>query len=137
MSTMLIIFQMSKGITFLLQKYYREMIDWLIVGCLMSSGKYFMHNQDENKFTINTIGRPCHKTGHLGWWSGKFGLPLENEGIQGWFQVFSNGSVEHQLGNFYSNWDFVKHKIWNEITLFSCKNGKSILLSLTCTLMFM
>ena len=30
---------------------------WLIVGCLTSSGKYFMHIQDENKFTKNTIGR--------------------------------------------------------------------------------
>ena len=56
-------------------------IDWLIVGCLMSSGKYFMHIQDKNKFTINTIGRSSHNRGHLGWWSGKFGLPLENEGI--------------------------------------------------------
>ena len=60
---------------------YLYLVDWLIVGCLASSGKYFMRIQDENKFTINTIGRSCHNRGHLGWWSGKFGLPLENEGI--------------------------------------------------------
>ena len=58
-----------------------RMIDWLIVGCLTSSGIYFMHIQDENKLTINTIDRSWNNRGQLGWWSGKFGLPLENEGI--------------------------------------------------------
>ena len=40
-----------------------------------------MHIQDKNKFTINAICRSCHNRGHLEWWSGKFGLQLENEGI--------------------------------------------------------
>ena len=34
-----------------------QKVGWLVVGCLTSSGKYFMHIQDENKFTTNTIGR--------------------------------------------------------------------------------
>ena len=55
----------------------------------MSSRKYFMHIQDENKFTINTVGRSCHNRGYLGWWSGKFGLPLENEGLLDWDRNFA------------------------------------------------
>ena len=52
------------------------MIDWSSVGFWTSSGKYFMHVQDENKLTINTIGRSCN-WGHSGWLSGKFGPPLK------------------------------------------------------------
>ena len=36
---------------------YMLMIDCLIVGCLTSSGKYFMHIQDENKFNNYKIYR--------------------------------------------------------------------------------
>lgn len=44
-----------------------------MVVCLMSSsGKCFIHVLDENKVTMNTIGR-C-------WWSWKFGLSQENDG---------------------------------------------------------
>ena len=47
-----------------------------------------MHVQDENKLTIKTIGRFCHNRGHSGWWSGKFRLPLENDGILDWDRNF-------------------------------------------------
>lgn len=34
----------------------------MFVGCLTSSGKHFLNFQDENKLTINTIGRSCIKS---------------------------------------------------------------------------
>lgn len=51
----------------------------LIAGCLRSSDRYFKHGQDDNKSTIKTIGRYCDK-GQTGIISGKFRLPLGNQG---------------------------------------------------------
>lgn len=53
---------------------------WLIGGYWTSSGKYWLHVQDQNKLTIIVIGRSC-KRGYPGWRSGKLKLSQKHEGI--------------------------------------------------------
>ena len=56
---------------------YIKMIDYLLVVWRPVANIHAMFKTR----TINTIGRSGLHQGHSGWWSGKFGLPQENEGI--------------------------------------------------------
>lgn len=83
----------------------------LIVGCWMSSDKYFMHVQDENKFTINALGQSCNKS-HPN--VGNLDCNKENEVILGTAIVSLNGLLLNVFTMQRTGHTlFMRHQIYN------------------------
>ena len=71
-------------------------IDWLLVNV---QWQIFHACSGWELVNHKTIGRFCHNRGHSGWWSGKFRLPLGNDGILDWDRNFPLHHAQSPLGN--------------------------------------